>query len=136
VDNLGSNESASLTVTIAYSTTNAAAPITAAADFSITSTTGVSRGSVDQPVQFSLSQNYPNPFNPTTVIHYAILRPGIVSLKVFNILGQEMLTLVNTYQTAGNYQVTFGARSLASGVYFYQLQSNRAIQLRKMILLR
>ncbi len=136
VDNLGSNESASLTVTIAYSTTNAAAPITAAADFSITSTTGVSRGSVDQPVQFSLSQNYPNPFNPTTVIHYAILRPGIVSLKVFNILGQEMLTLVNTYQTVGNYQVTFDARSLASGVYFYQLQSNRAIQLRKMILLR
>jgi len=136
VDNLGSNESASPTVTIAYSTTNAATPITATADFPITSITGIARDSADQPIQFSLGQNYPNPFNPTTVIYYAILQPGIVSLKVFNILGQEMLTLVNTYQTAGNYQVTFGARSLASGVYFYQLQSNSAIQLRKMILLR
>jgi hypothetical protein len=88
------------------------------------------------PTELELNQNYPNPFNPTTTISYTIQQPGTVILKVYNIIGQEIQTLVDKYQTAGKYQVTVDAQSLSSGVYFYRLQSNGSTLMRKMILLR
>jgi hypothetical protein len=90
----------------------------------------------DIPINFSLSQNYPNPFNPTTEIKYSIPRSGIVTLKVYNILGQEVATLVNQEQKAGNYNVTFNASKLASGVYLYRIQSGNFSLTKKMTVLK
>jgi hypothetical protein len=89
------------------------------------------------PREFTLSQNYPNPFNPVTRISYSIPRSGLVRLKIYNILGQEVRSLVNQFQKAGNYNITFDAKNLASGIYFYQLQVGvDYIQSKKMILMR
>ncbi len=88
------------------------------------------------PDKFSLAQNYPNPFNPSTVISYEIPKDGLVSLKVFDIIGREVSTLVNKYQTAGSYNVTFNAYNLSSGIYFYQLKSGSYNSIRKLILLK
>ncbi len=115
--------------------------------------------SVDQklknalPTEFYLEQNYPNPFNPTTKIRYSIPvgahppagrqgRAVSVQLKVYDILGKEIATLVNEQQPPGNYEVTFNAvkayrhASLPSGIYFYQLQDGDFIQTKKMIILK
>jgi len=73
------------------------------------------------PTEYKLNQNFPNPFNPSTIISYGIPKSGLVTLKIFNVLGQEVRTLVNQSQTAGMHQVTFNANSLNSGVYFYSL---------------
>ena len=75
------------------------------------------------PSGFTLLQNYPNPFNPSTVIQFTLSAPTRVSLKVFNLLGQEVATLLDESRTAGAYRVTFNAGSLASGVYFYRLST-------------
>ncbi|MHB1688232.1 MAG: T9SS type A sorting domain-containing protein [Ignavibacteriaceae bacterium] len=88
------------------------------------------------PTEYSLDQNYPNPFNPSTFISYSLQKEGNVSLKVFNILGQEVNTLVNKVQTAGSYKVSFNANSLSSGVYFYTLSTNGFMQIKKMMLLK
>jgi len=88
------------------------------------------------PVTYELSQNYPNPFNPTTMIRFAIPQEGMVNVKVFNTLGQEVATLVNEYRTAGNYEVDFNASSLTSGVYFYTITSNNFTLTKKMMLLK
>ena len=96
------------------------------------------------PAVFSLEQNYPNPFNPSTVFSYQLPINGNVTLKVFDILGNEINTLVNEYKTAGRYEVEFSASTLPSGVYFYQLKavdpstgSGQAfVETKKMILLR
>jgi PKD repeat protein len=85
---------------------------------------------------FSLNQNYPNPFNPSTRITYSIQKAGIVSLKVYDILGREVATLVNGYQPANNYSVIFDASDLASGIYLYKLKTGDFVQTRKMILLK
>jgi len=98
---------------------------------------------------FILYQNYPNPFNPTTTIKYSIPTPpllpplakrkdgvGFVILKVYDILGKEVATLVNKKQLPGNYSVTFNAENLPSGVYYYRLQMGRFVHSRSMILLR
>ena len=134
VDNIGSNVPTSSVASISYTSTGA--PVAATVDFSLSTTTGVETSTPAQPVGFTLSQNYPNPFNPSTVIKYTIKQPGIVALKVYNILGQEIQTLVSNYQVAGNYQVILNAQNLSSGVYFYRLQSNNKTLMRKMILLR
>jgi len=83
---------------------------------------------------YELKQNYPNPFNPSTKISYGIQEAGFVNLKVYNILGSEVATLVNEHKAAGNYEVSFGKNELASGVYIYRLTVNNFIQTRKMIL--
>lgn len=89
-----------------------------------------------QPFAFSLSQNYPNPFNPLTSINYAIGKRQFVTLKVYDILGNEIVTLVNDEKSAGNYEVNFNASNIPSGVYFYRLQAGSFAQTNKMILLK
>ncbi len=98
--------------------------------------TGVRQANNTIPENYNLSQNYPNPFNPTTLINYSIPSAQKVVLKVYDILGNEVATLVNQNQIAGNYSVDFNAAGLASGVYFYRLQSGSFIQMKKMILLK
>ncbi|MCW8805784.1 MAG: T9SS type A sorting domain-containing protein [Ignavibacteriaceae bacterium] len=83
---------------------------------------------------YNLSQNYPNPFNPSTKINYKIEEPGLVQLKVYNVLGVEVATLVDAQQNSGNYTADFNAAKLSSGVYFYSLSVNNFTQTRKMIL--
>ncbi len=85
---------------------------------------------------YGLSQNYPNPFNPSTVISYSIAEAGMVSLKVFNILGQEVLSLVDANQNAGQYQVKFDASQLSTGLYIYRIQSGSFVDSKKMMLLK
>src|SRR5690606_29886642 len=87
-------------------------------------------------ISFKLEQNYPNPFNPTTTISYQIKEGGLVKLKVYDILGKEVATLVKEEQPNGNYSVKFDASNLPSGVYMYSLRVNNFSENRKMILLK
>lgn len=89
---------------------------------------------VDSPIEYHLAQNYPNPFNPTTTINYSIPRRIKVILKVFNILGQNVKTLVDETKKPGVYEVTFNANDLASGVYFYSLSTPEFSRTYKMVL--
>ena len=98
--------------------------------------TGVSQKTSKLPTQFALSQNYPNPFNPTTQIEYSIVKTGYMSLKVYNILGQEVATLFTGIQRPGTYQARFNANGLASGVYFYRLVAGDFAVTKKMVLLK
>jgi len=86
--------------------------------------------------KFELTQNYPNPFNPTTNIQYAISSRQFVTLKVYDVLGNELKTLVSENKEAGNYSVNFNASNLPSGVYIYKLQAGEFTQTRKMTLLK
>ena len=109
--------------------------------FGIPIVTDVSGNTNPLPTEFSLSQNYPNPFNPTTTIKYAINSKQLVQLKVYDILGSEVATLVNEEQGAGNYKVEFNlardsSPAIASGIYFYRLQTGDFVQTRKMIFLK
>ena len=89
------------------------------------------------PVEFSLSQNYPNPFNPSTKIEYSLPVEGNITIKIFNILGQEVRTLINNELTsAGKHTVTFNAISLPTGIYIYRLQAGNFSSNKKMILLK
>jgi len=88
------------------------------------------------PMRYSLEQNYPNPFNPSATIEYSIPVAGTVSLKVFNVLGKEITTLVNGEMNAGNYSVQFDASRLVSGIYFYQLRSGNFTETKRMLLLK
>ncbi|MCW8818113.1 MAG: YCF48-related protein, partial [Ignavibacteriaceae bacterium] len=85
---------------------------------------------------FTLSQNYPNPFNPITNIEFRIVNSGFVSLKVYDILGNEVASLVNEELTTGEYKVEFNGKGLSSGIYFYQLKTNNFIETRKMVMLK
>ena len=98
--------------------------------------TGIKENNLTLPDDYSLTQNYPNPFNPSTKIKYNIGATGIVTLKIFDILGREISTLVNEEKPAGRYEVNFNANNLASGVYIYKLQAGGFIQTKKMILLK
>ena len=88
------------------------------------------------PNKYNLEQNYPNPFNPSTTISYQIPVPGKVTLKIYDILGREVTTLVNKEQKAGNYKVNFDASGLASGVYFYRITAGQFVSVKKMILMK
>jgi len=98
-------------------------------------TTGVKKVA-GLPENYQLGQNYPNPFNPTTVINYTIPKAGNVTLKVYNLLGQEVASLVNGYQPAAKYQVNFNASKLASGVYLYTIKADNFTQTMKMMLMK
>ncbi len=97
---------------------------------------GIVEQSNEIPDKFALCQNYPNPFNPSTVIEYNIPKAEVVTLKVFNILGEDIATLVNEQVGPGFYRATFDAGSLATGVYFYVLSTGGFNSTRKMLLLR
>jgi 1,4-alpha-glucan branching enzyme len=89
---------------------------------------------------FALMQNYPNPFNPSTNIKFDVAESGIVTLKVYDLLGKEVATLINEYKPSGKYEVTFNSRgngaNISTGVYFYQLKVNSFVETRKMILIQ
>ncbi len=88
------------------------------------------------PGKFDLSQNYPNPFNPTTTINYSVPQSGGVTLKVYNLLGQEVATLFSGLQQAGNHVAVFDASRLASGVYFYRLEAGNNSMTKKLLLMK
>jgi hypothetical protein len=88
------------------------------------------------PVEFSLEQNYPNPFNPSTIISFSIPERANVNLKVYDILGNELVILINDETEAGSYNVNFNANGLSTGVYFYQLVSNEYVETKKMLLIK
>ena len=88
------------------------------------------------PASYTLSQNFPNPFNPTTQINYSVPENGLVTLRVYNVLGQEVATLFSGVQHAGNYVVTFDGNKLASGVYFYRLQAGNISITKKLMLMK
>ena len=89
-----------------------------------------------EPNSFTLYQNYPNPFNPSTTIKYSIPRRTNVTLKVFDVLGSEVATLVKIEQPQGNYEVEFDATSLASGIYLYRIKAGDFVETKKMVLLK
>jgi hypothetical protein len=97
---------------------------------------GISVSENISPLKFMLQQNYPNPFNPSTTITFCLPRSGSASLKVYNMLGREIATLLNGYTTSGAHEVQFDATNLASGVYFYKLTSNNFSEEKKMMIVK
>ena len=97
-------------------------------------------GAVNEPPQsisnFSLEQNYPNPFNPVTTISYTVAAKDFVTIKVFDLLGKEVATLVNKEKPAGSYSVDFNASKLSSGVYFYRMKAGSFVETKKLILMK
>jgi hypothetical protein len=91
---------------------------------------------VSVPLEYALDQNYPNPFNPTTTIRYAIPEDNFVSIKLYDVLGNEVITLVNEQKQAGRYEILFNASNIASGVYYYQISSGSFSQTRKLVLMK
>jgi hypothetical protein len=87
-------------------------------------------------IELFLSQNYPNPFNPSTKIKYSVPQSSQIVIKIFDVLGNEIETLVNEEKPAGTYEITWYAENLPSGVYFYQLQAGDYINTKKLILLK
>ncbi len=105
--------------------------------------TSIEEDLTEVPEDFNLAQNYPNPFNPSTKIKYTIPSVSIggvggakVQLKVHDLLGNEVATLVNDYQPAGSYEIEFNASGMGSGIYFYKLQSGSFVETKKMVLLK
>ncbi len=88
------------------------------------------------PSNYSLLQNYPNPFNPTTTIKYSIPNENIVTLKVYDVMGREVKTLVNSKEQAGLHQINFDAGNLASGVYYYRITAGNFTSVKKLILMK
>jgi hypothetical protein len=101
-----------------------------------TVTTGVFLEPNVTPKNYTLSQNYPNPFNPSTSIRYSVPAKSFVTMRIYNILGQEVETLVNMEQSAGSYLVQYNASRLSTGVYFYELRAGDYRDVKKMILLK
>jgi len=99
--------------------------------FSLTEAAGA-----NLPKQFALNQNYPNPFNPSTTISFALPKPSHVELSIFNVLGQQVVKLADGQFDAGEHAVTFDASRMASGVYFYRIQTDENTETRKMMLLK
>jgi hypothetical protein len=98
--------------------------------------TTLKKSTMDFPTTLELKQNFPNPFNPSTNIEFAIPRASHVTLKVFNLTGQEVATLVDQLLPAGSYKADWTAANLNGGVYFYQLRAGTLVQTKKLILLR
>ena len=104
-------------------------------DALVNQATGIAQGP-ELPFTFSLEQNFPNPFNPTTTIKYSVPEEGVTSLTVYNILGQQVATLVNANLMPGNYTAQWDASKLATGVYIYRLMQNNNVQTHKLMLLK
>ncbi|MBO6524926.1 MAG: T9SS type A sorting domain-containing protein [Balneolaceae bacterium] len=106
--------------------------------FSITLVAGtsVSNEERSQPKRFALEQNYPNPFNPSTTIKYSLEETGLVSLSVYNIVGQKVGELVNEVKTAGSHNISWNASDMSSGIYYYRLVSGSQVLTRKMTLIK
>ncbi len=104
--------------------------------FSTDNLVGITEESNLSPKEYFLHQNFPNPFNPTTTIKYDIPKQGLVTIKIFDILGREVEVLVNEEKPAGKYQVTFNANKLSSGIYFYSIKAGDYIKTLKSILLK
>ncbi|HZW40648.1 MAG TPA: T9SS type A sorting domain-containing protein [Ignavibacteriaceae bacterium] len=85
---------------------------------------------------FSLEQNYPNPFNPSTKINYTLPKQGLVTIKVYDVLGKEIMQLVNEEKPSGEYEVEFDGSSLSSGIYYYKIQAGEFVQTKKMVLMK
>ncbi len=135
VDKPGYNESVVVNADAGYS--NSGSPLSGSANFTINySLLGVTVDTDVQPSNYILEQNYPNPFNPATTIRYSLPDAGTVSLKVYNLVGQEVATLINGYQPVGQYNVTFNGSNLSSGVYFYRLESGSYNVVKKMMLVK
>jgi flagellar hook assembly protein FlgD len=98
--------------------------------------TDIESNSNELPRSFILHQNFPNPFNPSTTISFTILNNAYVTLKVYDILGREVATLVNKKMTLGKQSIQWNTTNESSGVYFYRLQTGNYTQIKKMILLR
>jgi hypothetical protein len=88
------------------------------------------------PKEYALQQNYPNPFNPSTTIRFDLPHASRVSLKVYNVLGQEVMTLVDEERPAGTYEVKFNASNLSSGMYVYRLHAGEYVAVKKLVLLK
>ncbi|MCF8413420.1 MAG: T9SS type A sorting domain-containing protein, partial [Melioribacteraceae bacterium] len=99
-------------------------------------TVGVEKDPYALPTQFKLEQNYPNPFNPSTTINYSITEQTQVTVKIYNVLGQQVRELVNEVQTPGVYNVRFDASDLTSGLYVYQISAGKFTDTKKMMLLK
>ena len=97
---------------------------------------GVNPISTETPSNYSVSQNYPNPFNPTTKINFALPKSGLVTLKVYDVVGKEVATLVNEVKNVGTYSVDFNASNLSSGIYFYKVSVNGFSEVKKMMLVK
>jgi hypothetical protein len=106
-----------------------------AVDAGLNPPTGVEDVSA-MPYVFSLSPNYPNPFNPSTTIKYSLAKEGLATLRIYNLLGQEVATLVNTVQHAGNFSVQWNASHFATGVYFYRLTQGDNVKVQKLVLMK
>ncbi|NUM63025.1 MAG: T9SS type A sorting domain-containing protein, partial [Ignavibacteriaceae bacterium] len=91
---------------------------------------------VELPLEYSLDQNYPNPFNPTTTIKYSVAEDGFVKLAVYNLLGEEVATIVNNVQKAGRYEINFNASRLSSGVYIYRIETPHYNSSKKLMLMK
>ncbi|MFA5012615.1 MAG: S8 family serine peptidase [Ignavibacteria bacterium] len=102
----------------------------------INTAVGVNPSGANVPNVYSLSQNYPNPFNPSTKINFAIPKQGLVTLKIYDVLGREVRILVNDVKSAGNYTVDFNASEFSSGVYFYRIQANDFSDVKRMLLVK
>ena len=131
-DKYGYTSTQTSTVSLDYNSN-----FTSSASFTMTPTDVTSINSNSGTIQnYKLYQNYPNPFNPTTVIKYSVPIASRVTLKVYNILGSEVATLVNGEKAVGNYSVTFNGSNLASGIYFYQLKAGSFVQTKKLVLMK
>ncbi len=98
--------------------------------------TAINPISLEIPKHFKLEQNYPNPFNPTTIINYQLTFNSFVTLRIFDLQGKEISTIVNKKQLAGSHSVEFNATNLSSGIYFYTLQTENFKETKKMLLVK
>ena len=105
-------------------------------DFSLTDPAGINNTDQRVPMDFNLVQNYPNPFNPSTKIGYSVPELSPVTVKVFNALGEEIVTLVNEEKPVGTYELNWNAANLPSGVYFYRIQAGKFVDIKRMMLLK
>lgn len=98
--------------------------------------TGLDNNGNISPIEYNLAQNYPNPFNPTTTINYSVPLAGLVTVKIYDVLGNDIKTLVNKEESAGDHSIQFNGSDLASGVYFYRMSAGNFINTKKFILMK